>query len=147
MAEPRPGSAPPEGTCLRLTAGAQSVVVPARTVREVLAAYDLIPVPLTRPEVIGVLLRMSRAIPVYNLAALLEGGAPLRGAAPKGVQIVLVEELGVMAGFLTDRVECAAAPSTESLRHMDGSALLALAGAVDAAPMGLQAARAAEGER
>ncbi|HET6372130.1 MAG TPA: chemotaxis protein CheW [Candidatus Polarisedimenticolia bacterium] len=141
MGEARPGGG------LRLFAGGRNVTVPAASVRSVLASYEITAVPLARHGAVGVLLRMGQAVPVYNLAALLEA-MPAGGVAGPGAgQILVIEDSGTTAGFLVDGVESAAARAAEGELWMDGAALLALAGARDEDRPDLQAAQAAEGER
>ena len=57
-------------TLVRLTAGARSVIVPATAIRKVVEARGVTPVPLTRPDVAGVMALDGRAVPVHRLADL-----------------------------------------------------------------------------
>ncbi|HEY3175726.1 MAG TPA: chemotaxis protein CheW [Candidatus Polarisedimenticolia bacterium] len=126
-----------------LTACGLQVSLPAAAVRQILPHTGVIPVPLARPGVAGVVTRDGRAIPVYALADLL--GATATGAAVAAGAIVVVEQDGALVGLLAERTEPARGRPPDGAGILDGVTLLSRAGIFDDGFGDQQAARAAEG--
>lgn len=139
-------------TLILLKAGGLSVSVKAASVRQIVPAAGVMHVPLTRPEVAGVVARDGRVIPVYELRSLgIEN--PPEASGPRGLvteeskQIVILEHEGALAGILvdsTDSVRGGEAGGPE--RVLDAQALLTAAGALEPGMDGDRAAQTGEGE-
>lgn len=121
-------SGPPDGVAwLRLHAGGREVAMPAAMVRQILPATGVVPVPLARPGVAGVVAEQGRAIPVYRLADLTGAPGPAEGAARAAAHIVVVEREGALAGLLAERVEPSRGGRPVGDEIVDGIALLSTA--------------------
>ena len=130
--------------CITMNAGRTRVSMAAASIRQIIPAGDITRVPLTRPGVVGVLARDGRAIPVYEIASLLGGGAEkeLEGMN----QVVIIEHEGMLAGILVESAESARTAGPSAAPLVDAGALLSAAGILGDEAGGEQAARAAEGE-
>src|SRR5262245_7568869 len=110
----------PVGIVLR--AGERSAAIAAADVRQIVPAADLRALPLTRPGVVGGIVRDDRAIPVYGLATLIDGTVdaagpdPVGGTTPCGPtsQVVVLEHEGALAGILVDGAEAVRGASREA---------------------------------
>lgn len=140
-------------TLVRLTAGTRSVIVPAAAIRKVVEARGVTPVPLTRPDVAGVMVLDGHVAPVHRLVDLsvdFEESAARQAAQPLAQdagEVVLLEVGGVVAGFLVDRTHTVRSDAGASDAAGLSRALLVAAGALPPEAGGLPAARAALGER
>ena len=140
-------------TLVRLTAGARSVIVPAAAIRRVVEARGVTPVPLTRPDVAGVMVFDGHVVPVHRLVDLsLDFGesATRRAAQPLAQdagEVVLLEVGGVVAGFLVDKTQTMRSDADAADAIGLSRALLVAAGALPPEAGGLPGARAALGER
>ena len=126
----------------RLTSCGVDVVFPAAAVRQILPDGDVMPVPLTRPGVAGIIAREGKAIPIFRLCVLLgraDGGS---GAAR---EIAVIEQEGALVGLQVERVDPAPSRPLEGEEIIDGITLLASAGVFDGGRGDQPAARAAEG--
>lgn len=130
---------------IQLSAGGIRVVFPTQGLRKVLPVEGLLFVPRMRPGVAGVLVRQSRVIPVFALAALL----PLEEWETAGsvipTAIVVVEQEGALAGFLVESTGPVSSNSNQSDGISDGIRLLATAGIFNDPPGNEPAAHAASG--
>ena len=92
---------------VRLKTGSRRLAIPAASVRQVMRATDITPVPLTWADIVGVMNWEARAVPVYRLGdpATQES----RRQHPKGQaqteEIVIIEQEGALAGILVERAE------------------------------------------
>ena len=147
----------PVGIALR--AGERTAAIAAADVRQIVPATDLRPLPLTRPGVVGVIVRDERAIPVYRLAMLIDGAAAAAGTADRdgagaatscgaAGHVVVLEHEGALAGILVDSAEAVrGAPREGETALLDKMTLLRNAGALGAADADVGAIGPAEGDR
>ncbi len=142
-------------TWVSLGAGDSRLAIPAASVRKVMEARRLTPVPLTRPDVIGVMVESGRAVPVYRLVDLmstLAPGEPAGTARGTGMgqgrsgQVAILEHEGCVAGFLVDATETITGDPPAGLRRADARDLLVAVGAFERRAEIEGAAEAAEGE-
>ena len=126
------------------------IAVPVESVRHVVRAQHITPVPLTRAGVLGVLVLDSMAVPVYRLSGLTlpteqrESDPGNRGVAAGPEQIVVIEQDGAVAGFLVSQTEVIRRARPRGIPTIDGRTILNAAGVLNAGP---SAAQTAQGER
>ena len=118
------GSAP----FLQLASGVIGVTFPTSALRMILPVEALLAVPRMRPGVEGVVVRQSRAIPVFALAALVCRPEAQTTTRIIATSIAVVEQEGALAGFLVESIEPASLKRHESDGISDGIRLLATAG-------------------
>ena len=84
---------------LLVTSGGRAFGLPAEGVGEILGIDELLPAPVVRPAVRGVILVQERLVPLVHLAALLDDTAPPAGMSPTAV---LVSGVGVTVALEVD---------------------------------------------
>ncbi|HZI92975.1 MAG TPA: chemotaxis protein CheW [Patescibacteria group bacterium] len=143
---------------IELKAGDLSVAVSVASIRQILPALGLMAVPLSRPQVAGVVARDGRAIPVYRLESVA-GSAVVGGPDPEPATpvihgtverlhadlIVIVEHEGALAGILVESTKAVRNGADGSARIFDARTLLTRVGILDG-DCGQQAAQTAQGD-
>jgi len=126
-----------------LVSGGATLVVPARGIRQIVPARGFTAVPLTRSDVIGVMVQDRRAIPVYRFS-VPEGGAPpgVQDAPPSGRDtgrerrggtrglVAILEDDGIMAGLLIESTETITGECPPGVRLLDAREILRTVGAL-----------------
>ena len=152
---------------IELKAADLSLMVGVASIRQILPAIGLMQVPLSRPQVAGVVARDGRAIPVYRLKSLAETlvvvspeadlpaarrrrhtGSQARPGPPARLQselIVIVEHDGALAGILVESTKAVRNGAEAPGRIFDARTLLTTVGILEG-DCGQQAAQAAQGE-
>lgn len=79
----------------------QKLVAPMGEISEILALPDFVPVPLTKPWLLGVANVRGRLLPLVNLARFL--GLQSRGRI-KESKVMVIDQDGVFSGIVIDQV-------------------------------------------
>lgn len=136
------------GSHITLKSGRLRISIAAASIRQIVPAEGITRIPLTKTDVAGVLARDGRAIPIYEIAALVRGGATDEHDTDRR-QIVIVERDGMLAGLLVAGTESSSSQGADPsglARVIDGDVLLHSSGIFDAGKGGDHAALAAEGD-
>ncbi|MFQ5701085.1 MAG: chemotaxis protein CheW [Acidobacteriota bacterium] len=139
------------GRQVALTIGGTDLRVPLDAIRRILPARQLTAVPLSKKEVVGVLVLEQIIVPVYQLSGLLTLGPAQRAAGasrsiPRPEKIVVVERDGALAGILVDAVQLIEAGPHAAVTASDWTALLAATGVTSGRLGDQPAAGAAHGD-
>jgi chemotaxis signal transduction protein len=143
---------------IELKAGDLSVTVSVASIRQILPASGLMEVPLSRPQVAGVMARDGRAIPVYRLKSVAgsavaggQGPGPATPVSHRTIErfdanlIVIVEHEGALAGILVESTTAVRDGADGSARILDARTLLTTVGILEE-DCGQRAAKTAQGD-